>query len=29
MSDIDHNNPALNPKELIQSNTLRKKPIFD
>ena len=29
MSDIGHNNPPLDPKETIQKNILRKKPILD
>ena len=29
MSDIGHNNPPLDPKETIQKNIVRKKPILD
>ena len=29
MSDIGHNNPPLDPKETIQNNITRKKPILD
>ncbi len=29
MSNIGHNNPPLNPKETIQNNITRKKPILD
>lgn len=29
MNDINHNNPPFDPKETIESNILKKKPIFD
>ena len=29
MSNIGHNNPPLDPKETIQNNINRKKPILD